>query len=93
MTRRHRPKRWNTPRARNRDVLGLISSVEVLKDLWPQGGALQRPPWAKAAKARGWMTARAYYALPKSEWVKTKDPMHRVSYGDYPLFGLLRKSA
>lgn len=91
MTRRWNPKAWLPPRARNREPADLlVDSLEVLKDLYPAGNKV-RPPWARAAVERGWMTWSAYWALPRKEWVPS-NPLPKLRYDDAPFFGLLRKS-
>jgi hypothetical protein len=90
---RWKPKQWPARKAkRTREALAWdASDLEfslslILKDKWSDGWG--RPAWAKLARARGWLTEAAYYAVRQSVRVPG---IADLLYRDSPLLGMLRK--
>ena len=69
----------------------LMSSAEILRELYPLGGTMVRPWWAKLARRMGWMTDAAYWEVPKTE-VDEGGGFPELAYDSLPLLGIIPKT-
>lgn len=88
--RRHNPM-W--PRRRRTHAVTVMSSVKVLKELYPQSGSAEMVrPWSyKLAKDCGWITSGAYWDVKPVPTGRTNPSIGALAYTASPLFALLKK--